>query len=301
MNMNCRMEENSRLFDVLCALEKGYRTGDFGELFPFLAQDCVMESQWVLTPNIGYDAVVSYFTGKGKTLAKNDCFPDCSIVELVGNCNPMENATVIVNGKETGMSSAGLMYTPGKLCMLMEQTINDETNGVIVDVMLDEAGMIKRIDLCMPEMFKYRYFYTYVCFFPTTADWEEGEEYHPDQEHLVRVSEDYYGELYLFLGCAGYRFDEYEDLRIPMDHWCKALDYWKEFISAASFDEAFEKIAGVDYDNGTIQNPEAGIRLGRIGKDSWDNRYTNRTLFDGLIEWTNLCRDTYAFINTYGW
>ena len=299
--MKCRMEENSRLFDVLCALRKGYRTGDFGELFPLLAQDCVMESQWVLAPNTGYDAVVSYLTGKGETLAKKDCFPDCSIVELIGNCNPVENAAVIVNGEEARRSSVGLMYTPGKLCMLMEQTINGETNGVIVDVRLNEAGKVKRIDLCMPELFRYREFYTYVCFFPTAADWEEGEEYHPNQEHLVRVSEDYYEELYLFLACAGDRFDEYDDLRIPMDHWRKALGYWKEFTAAASFDEAFEKITGVDYEKGTIQNPEAGRQLGRISKDTWDNRYINRTMLNDLTEWTDLYKNSHAFVNTYGW
>ena len=49
--MNCKMEENSRLYDVLSVLEDGYTTGNFEGLFPFLAQDCVMESQWVLTPN----------------------------------------------------------------------------------------------------------------------------------------------------------------------------------------------------------------------------------------------------------
>ena len=43
--MNCKMEENSRLYDVLSVLENGYTTGNFSSLFPFLAQDCVMESQ----------------------------------------------------------------------------------------------------------------------------------------------------------------------------------------------------------------------------------------------------------------
>lgn len=299
--MKCRLEENSRQFDVLCALRKGYRTGDFGKLFPYLAQDCVMESQWVLTPNTGYDAVASYFIEKGKTLAENDCFPNCSIVELTGNCSPVKNSAVSVNDEEPKTSSVGLIYKPGKLCMLIEQRINDETKDVLVDFSIDDAGMVKRIDLCMPELFKYRYFCEYVCFFPTTAEWEEGEEYHSDQEHLVRVSEYYYGELYLFLACAGEQFDEYEDLRIPMNHWCHALGYWKDFMRAVDFDEAFEKIAGVDYDSGTVQNPDAAKRLGRIGKEMWENRHVNEIMLDDLIEWTNLYKSTHAFVNTYGW
>ena len=38
--MNCKMEENSRLYDVLSVLEDGYTTGNFEGLFPFVAQDC---------------------------------------------------------------------------------------------------------------------------------------------------------------------------------------------------------------------------------------------------------------------
>ena len=300
--MKCRMEENSRLFDVLSALEKGYTTGNFGELFPYLAKDVVLQSQWVLTPNTGYDDVVDYFIGKGETLAKHDCFPDCSIVELVGNCNPIKNVAVISShDEEARASSVGLMYTPGKLAMLMEQTINNETNGVLVDVRIDEDGMVKQIDLCMPELFKYRDFYTYVCFFPSSTDWREGEEYHPDQDHLVRVSEYYYDELYLFLGCAGDSFDEYEDLHIPMERWCNALDYWKEFIYADSFDAAFEIIAGVDYENETILNPDAAKRLGRISKKRWENRYDGKSMLEMLTEWTDLYKDSYAFVDTYGW
>ena len=154
--MNCRMEENSRLYDVLSVLRDGYTTGNFEGLFPFLAQDCVMESQWVLTPNTGYDAVAAYYTEKGNTLVESGSFPNCSIVELLGNCNPVKNASGSLNGGKQEASSLGHMYTPGKLCLEMKQTIDDKENAVIVDVTLNESGLVKRIDLCMPELFKYR-------------------------------------------------------------------------------------------------------------------------------------------------
>lgn len=292
--MRCKLEENSRLFDVLHTLRKGYETGDFGELFPYLAADCVMESQWVLTPNTGYDAVVEYFTGKGKTLAKNGSFPDCSIVELIGCMNPIESNGVEINGQDPKPGKIGLLYTPGKLCLLMEQTLDGETHGVIVDVQLANDGMVKRIDLCMPELFKYRDFYTFVDFLPASEDDE-------NESALVRVSEPYYSELYLFMACAGEDFDEYDDLHIPMKAWTEALSYWKTFADAETYDQAFEFIAGINYDTGVVGNPDAAKRLGRSGKRMWNERRENYQMLINLLEWTELYKDSYSFINTRGW
>ena len=223
--MNCKMEENSRLYDVLSVLEDGYTTGSFEGLFPFLAQDCVMESQWVLTPNTGYEAVTAYFSGKGNTLAKSGNFPHCSIVELLGNCDLVKSASVSLNGGKPDVAALGLMYTPGKLCLEMRQTIDDKENAVIVDVTLNESGLVKRIDLCMPELFKYRGFYTFVDFYPVTDEWNEENDDYDNREHLIRISEPYYGYLYLFMNCAGEEFDKYGDLHIPMEKWIKTLAY----------------------------------------------------------------------------
>ena len=301
LKMNCKMEENSRLYDVLSVLEDGYTTGNFEGLFPFLAQDCVMESQWVLTPNTGYEAVTAYFTGKGNTLAKSGNFPSCSIVELLGNCNPVKNASVSLDDGKPEATSLGLMYTPGKLCLEMRQTIDDKENAVIVDVTLNESGLVKRIDLCMPELFNYRGFYTFVEFYPVTDDCNEENGDYDNREHLIRVSAPYYRFLYLFMDCAGKAFDEYGDLHIPMKTWLDTLDYWKSFATADNFDEAFEKIAGVDYDSNTIQNQGAAKYLGESGTRMWEDRENSRNLLEGLIEWTELYKDKYSYINTCGW
>ena len=131
-----------------------YSTGDFAPLFFFLSDDVVLESQWVMQPNVGRKAVEDYFTGKGKTLKKHNCCPECRIVRLVGNLNSVES-DVSVNGKEPEHAKVGLLYSDGKLCMYMSQTLNGETNGVIVDVTMDDRNMISRIDLCMPELFRF--------------------------------------------------------------------------------------------------------------------------------------------------
>lgn len=299
--MTCKMEENSRLYNVLSALEYGYSIGEFEGVFPYLDRDCVMESQWVMTPNTGYDAVTDYFIGKGNALTKSGNFPECSIVELLGNCNPIRNASVNLNGQKSDIASVGLMYTPGKLCLEMRQTINEEEHIVIMDVSLNELGMVKRIDLCMPELFKYRDFYTFVAFYPATNDWVRENDDDENREHIIRVSEPYYDYLYLFMACAGEEFDEYEDLHISMDKWLVTLKLWKAFVSSSSFDEAFEMITGIDYETNSVKNPRAAKQLGRSGKSMWEDRANSNCVLEGLIEWTNLYKDTYFYINTIGW
>ena len=98
----------------------------------------------MLTPNTGYEAVTAYFTEKGNTLAKSRNYPYCSIVELIGSCNTIKNASVSLNGGEPTVTSLGLMYTPGKLCLEMKQTIDDKENAVIVDVTLNESGLVNK-------------------------------------------------------------------------------------------------------------------------------------------------------------
>lgn len=113
-----------------------------------------MESQWVLQPNKGKAEVVDYFVGKGETLRNHNCCPHCNIIQLVGSLNKIDNAHLNVTGKET-VGSFGLMYEDGKYAMLMCQTLNDATNGVVLDLTLDESNLIARIDLCMPELFEF--------------------------------------------------------------------------------------------------------------------------------------------------
>lgn len=136
--MRTDSEKNEILRQYLETLCKCYSTGRFENLYPLLADDCVFESQWVLTPNVGKPAIVDYFQGKGATLRKNNCCPICTIVEFIGNVNTIKNAEVHLNGGEAQRASFGLWYPEGKLAMLMCQTLKDKTNGVIVDLQLDE-------------------------------------------------------------------------------------------------------------------------------------------------------------------
>lgn len=274
--MNCKLEIDSRLFDILDILEAGYESGNFEKLYPFLSPDCTLTSQWVSNSLRGYDAVADYYAKKGETLANSSVFPCCSIMELTSQ-------------------------EPGRLCLEMEQANGDDTVCVLVFVSIDDQGFVTHIELRDPSLYTYRAFYTYIDFLPSTEEapskWDASER----NPHMIRVSESYYNELYLFFNCAEELFGEYDDLHIPMKKWCSVLEYWRVFIAAKNFDEAFETIAGVNYETGTVEYPDLARQLGRCGKSLWENRELSGIMLQGLIEWTNLYKDTYPFVDTYGW
>ena len=114
--------------------------------------------------------------------------------------NLIKDADFHVNGEKTH-GSFGLLYNSGELCLLMEQTIDDKTNCVMLRIKLTEDNKIARVDLCDPGLFQYRDFYTFVSFYPANGENEL-------KEGRMRVSEPYYPELYLFLGMVGEAFDE---------------------------------------------------------------------------------------------
>ena len=276
--MKTKLEKDAIVYQCLETFEEGYGSGDFSPVFPHLSEDCVMQSQWVLTPNEGRRAIVEYLTDKGKTLKRTGNFPNCSIVELIGNINPIKDDDFHVNGERVH-GSFGLLYDPGELCLLMEQTIDDKTNGVMLRLKLTEEDKIARIDLCDPALFRYRDFFTFVSFYPANGgtSLDEGK---------MRVSEPYYAELRLFLGMVGEEFDEYDDIHIPMEKWREFLEKWKRFYSFRTFDEAFEDACGIDYNTFTAKDEEALHHLLDMGDNVWKNRQENPAMLHALIEWT---------------
>lgn len=155
MDRHKQSQFNDILLKYCKVLGECYSTGDFTEIFPYLADDCVWESQWRLTPETGKEAVISYFTKKGLTLQKTQSFPKYLIVEFIDNINTIKNENIVINGKKEN-ASFGLFYEEGKIALFMAQTLNDVTNGTIIDLTLDDDKKISRIDMCMPELFKFK-------------------------------------------------------------------------------------------------------------------------------------------------
>lgn len=289
--MKTRLEKDAVVFEYLRVLRDSYEEGDFSNFFEFLADDCVFESQWVLTPHTGIADIKGYLSGKGETLKKSGNFPSGYIAELVGNINVIKDAKVSINGKEQ-TASFGLHYDSGEICLILTQTIDDKENETVVRMQLNDEYKISRIDLCMPELFEYRSFYTFISLCPAV-----GEEENDDA--TIRISEPYYSELYLFLGAVGVDFDEYDDLNIPFDKWNEALAKWKTFCGASNFDEALEQLTGLNYDDWSVKDKAA---LRRLSKNTsvWKNRNNHLNMLNGLIEWTDKYIKNYDSVVTYG-
>ena len=136
---------------ALKVVAEAYQTVCFGGIFPLLAEDCVWESQWRLDPECGRDQVIRYYIQKEESMRGYEDTLRCGIVELVGSFNPVSG-----EGKDGRRVSAGLLYPDGKLCVYMEQLLDGQINGILIDLTLNEDGLITRIDLCMPELFRFR-------------------------------------------------------------------------------------------------------------------------------------------------
>ena len=138
----------------------GYVTGDFEPLFPYLATDCVWESQWRLIPETGKHEVVNYYRKKGEVLKESQTSLKYMIVQFIDNMNPVEMDAKI-NREVVREAKIGLFYEVGKLALFLAQELNNTTNAVILDIKINKEGLISRIDLCMPELFKFEKYAPY--------------------------------------------------------------------------------------------------------------------------------------------
>ena len=146
--------DNELALKYLTLIGSCYATGDFEPLFPYLSSDCVWESQWRLTPENGKHEVMKYFRKKGQILRESGAFPKWMVVQLIDNINYLHSAKIKAGKKPWETASLGLLYTPGELALFMSQDLNDYSNAMIGRITVKD-DLISRIDLCMPELFKF--------------------------------------------------------------------------------------------------------------------------------------------------
>lgn len=144
-----------QMLSVLYALQDGYESGDFTAFFRYLKEDSIFESQWVLEPHVGYDDIVTYLTNKGNAIKKAQAFPKGIIVQLIGNMNSAQQASIHVNGEASQQGMLMLWYEDGKQCLLLTQKLEGKKSQALVEAKLDDDGMVNRIDMCIPELFRF--------------------------------------------------------------------------------------------------------------------------------------------------
>lgn len=278
--MRCRLEENTIKYDILEDLRNcfwGYKS--FLSFLEKIANGCVMESVLLDKTLIGHEAISEFFK-KEEEKIKSEEYECCKIgfIEYVDGFSP-------------------------RLCILLE----DYQDGMdlIVDIEIDDDGLVDKLIFSDAAQLKYTNWDDFVCLNPSSKEddtywWEEEEDDEDDDlNHLIRIGEKYRNEFHLFLSCMNKEFNNEISLQISMKDWLEFLDNWKRYISFQTFDEAFENMAGVDYDNNIVNKPEIAKRLGRIGKELWKNKENSKCMLECLLEWTELYKDSYLFIDIY--
>lgn len=117
-------------------LRDSYNSANFNEFCQILEKDVKYESQWVMEPLVGLDKVSQYLIGKSKTFQEKNAV----IHAKVG----------ILDKQDEYRPGVNLSYKPGEYCVVVEQGSNKMV--IIMDI---TGNSVKRIDLCMPELFKY--------------------------------------------------------------------------------------------------------------------------------------------------
>lgn len=156
MNKRTDSSKNDILLKYLTVLGECYSTGSFYNLFPLLADDVVWESQCVYEPRCGKPVVMAYYIEKGQVFLAHHCCPNYEIIRFVGSLNTMSNAHTTLNGEEFH-GSVGILYPEGKYAMFMYQVVDGKMSSGIVDLQLDENDLISRIDLCLPELYRFEF------------------------------------------------------------------------------------------------------------------------------------------------
>lgn len=119
---------------MLEALKRGYETGDFSILFPYLSDDCVFDTSWRRFTIVGKDAVSKYFFAKGNSIAMTKAFPEC---QYVSETDETESKT-----------------RKAKYALRLTQTLGKSANTAYANVTVDNNGLVNRILLVDPLCFE---------------------------------------------------------------------------------------------------------------------------------------------------
>ena len=118
------------MVDLLGLLIECYNKNNFPPLRTYLSDDCKYTSQWVFDDMVGGDTICDYLVAKSKHISEAGCSVAANRVSL-------------------------LSPYPGQEAALMFQG-NEETPSCIILIKVGNEK-ITQIDICMPQLFKYRY------------------------------------------------------------------------------------------------------------------------------------------------
>lgn len=124
-----------------------YETGNFNILYDDFADDIQFHSQWVLEPMIGKEALIDYYNRKGQALKKSS--------------SKLNGSAVVITESQKRNGNVVLVSEPGKVCALMAQEINSNTNWIFISPKFDENNKLIEIALNDPGLFSFMPYYAF--------------------------------------------------------------------------------------------------------------------------------------------
>lgn len=116
--------------ETAIAFAKAWNTLDSTDFLKLLAPDVCYASQWVFEELEGKDSISDYLIGKMETVKKSSVSPqDFKVYAELGK-------TAVVSGRD---------------CVLMAQGQKEQITSLVVFEV--ENGLLKRFDMCMPELY----------------------------------------------------------------------------------------------------------------------------------------------------
>lgn len=282
--MRTYLEKQRIKHDALTKLGEGYFFIDFSPFLSYLSSECVLISDALPAPLEGYEAVANYLYSISGSIENRKTVKD-TVVALKDEPRLMKNAATAPDGGFAELIRSTYRIGDIRLSISFERGDLGRCCGM-VDIILDDDERVTKIIVDHSHTYTYIDSHSNFDFFPQNDYPEVRMDTIKEFDNRIYFNSEYIEELDVFLQSAKEYVMEYIEGFVTMPGWRKALGLWLDFVSSETYDDAFERLAGIDYEKGTIKNSDIAKQVSTIGKKIWDDRKYTKVFVESLIEWT---------------
>lgn len=255
--MNYYSAEAHALCRFMVALRESAYMERFDALVPLLAEDCLLESEWLSVRESGKTAVKAWLDVALEDRWNKNIIWHYGVAEILS------------------APDAFALQGPFGLHILRET--DDEHNSILITAAVDARGKVNRIRIEDAGPYTLQVFFHCI---RLRGDTEEQK----DSSFSFLLPDTYWDYLQVGMACAGLPVSTRS--RLSPDKLLEGLDWWRRFCGAINYDAAFEDLAGADYSSGRCEHLENACILGKAGKQMWKNRGKALSMAEHLAGWT---------------
>ena len=141
--------------EILLAIRKGYETGEFGDLFPYMTEDYEHISFWVIEVLRGREQAQAYYEGKGCAIRNGGSDTEFEWVRIVSAPDKVRPKGIWRGGIRALEDACFLHRTDaGKTSLLMTQHLENEDVRTLAVPTFTDDGMIRQILIANPGFYE---------------------------------------------------------------------------------------------------------------------------------------------------